>query len=160
MEPATEPKKTIRSRLSQQLPHPRIWIGLIIVLSLMTVATLIIAVPAILEMQAFNKMAEESVQDTMAEYAAESGIADVMWRFNNQAPGFTPTSVIETSYDLPEKINNMTVQVKLLKYTRSGTADCYIIQSSAPPEPNSRSRIYVEIQQDGNKTTITKYSRE
>jgi Tfp pilus assembly protein PilX len=158
MESAEEPKKTIKSRLSQQLPHPRLWIGLIIVLSLMMIATLIIAVPFMLEIQAFNKMSEDSLQDTMAYYSAESGIADVMWRFKQQKAPFTPTSAMESSYDLPEKLNNMTVQVKLLKYTRIGSADFYIVQSTAPPDPKSRSKITVEIQQDGTKTTLTKYS--
>ena len=160
MESSTELITTIRNRLSQQLPHPRIWIGLLIIISLMLIVSLIMAVPAILEMQAFNNTTENAIQDTMAQYAAESGIAEAMWRFKNQQSTFTPTSPVGSSYILPDPVNNMTVHVKLLKYTRIGTADCYIIQSSAPPEPNSRSRIYVEIQQDGTTTTLTKYVRQ
>lgn len=158
MELSEKPKKTIKSRLTQQLPHPRVWIGMIIILSLMLIVTLIIVVPGLWATCSINQVTQDLRNDTTAYYAADSGIAEVMWRFKyGQTPPFTPASPVNSSYNLPNTVNNMTVQVKMMKYTRIGTADCYIIKSSAPPDPNSRINIFVEIQQDGTTTTITKY---
>lgn len=159
MTPTAEPTKAANSSILQRWRqlNSRAWLIIMIALILILLIT---GVPVLLKMQSFKTTGEKLVQDTMATYSAKAGIEDVMWKFGNRQQPFTPASPPDSSYVLPEKVNNMTVQVKLLKYTRIGTTDRYFVQSTALPGPNSRAKIVVEIQQQGATTTLVKYSRE
>jgi hypothetical protein len=157
---AAEPKKEITRSMFQRLQRLSILAWLIILVSLTPIVSLIVIVPALLEMQASNIKSEYLVQDTMAKYSANAGVEEVMWRFKNLQPPFTPASPVDSSYYLPEKLNNMTVQVKLLKYTKTGVTDQYIVQSTAVPDSNNGAKIVVEIQRKGTTTTLTKCSCE
>jgi Tfp pilus assembly protein PilX len=88
---------------------------------------------------AVNSMVQ---QRTTAYYAADAGIAAILWKFNHE-PTFTLPSD-GAYYDLPDDINGMKVRVSRVSY--SPTTKTYVIQSTAKQDGVPKSDIFASIE--------------
>jgi hypothetical protein len=108
-------------------------------LILLVVASLIV-VPGTMVMQSLMKINSGVEQDAMAYYAADAGVADLIWKYKY---GTAPTS----SYILTG-INNMSVDVSLLPQS---TGQNYFWRASAPAGSSSKAQVFVNLQQSGSQ---------
>jgi hypothetical protein len=108
-------------------------------LILLVVASLIV-VPGMMVMQNLMKINSGVEQDAMAYYAADAGVADLIWKYKY---GTAPTA----SYILTG-INNMSVDVSLLPQS---TGQNYFWRASAPAGSSSKAEVFVNLQQSGSQ---------
>lgn len=102
-------------------------------LVLMIIASIII-VPGLWAMQSFMTINSNVEQDTLAYYAADTGVSDCIWKYKY---GTAPTA----SYTL-SGINGMNVDVTLLPQS---TTTKLFWQSSAPSGPSPKATIVIQI---------------
>lgn len=106
----------------------------------MLVLASLVVVPSLIAIQSLMTINSKVSQNTLAQYAAEAGIADVVWRLKQtgSAPGF-PYS--------PSNMNGMTVTLDLAKTPTSvGNTTSYAIKSTAKTSAGTAlSTIYTTI---------------
>jgi hypothetical protein len=114
--------------------------GFIMALALVILVTgSMIVVPGMSTASSLLKINRLSEVNTQGAYAAEAGIADVMWKFNNN---ITPTF----PYSLPGSINGLTVTISQVSppVTQNFTTT-YTLQSSANQSSVSRGQVVVQV---------------
>ena len=107
-------------------------------LILLVLASIVI-VPGLWALQSFLVINQDSETDTMGYYAADAGISDVIWRFNQRmSPPFP--------YTLSYKVNGMDVTLSEVKQrVVAGPATIYSIQSTASQGQRAIYSIYAEV---------------
>jgi len=103
------------------------------------VAASLIVVPSLLAVQSLVTINSNVSKDTMAYYAADAGIADLVWKYKYST---APTS----SYTL-NNVDGMNVDVSLVK---TSGQDYYWV-SSAPSGTASKAQVYVHVRQTGSQ---------
>jgi hypothetical protein len=99
----------------------------------------VVIVPCITTASSALKINQNCETNTDAAYAAESGIQDVIWRFNNnQNPTFP--------YTLPNTINGLTVIItEAVPHTQQAFTITYILNSAAKQSSQPKGQIMVQI---------------
>ncbi len=107
-------------------------------LILLVLASIVI-VPGLWALQSFLVINRDSETDTRGYYAADAGISDVIWRFNQRmSPPFP--------YTLPDNVNGMEVVLTQVKQPlTNGPATTYSILSSAKQGLKTICNIYAEV---------------
>ncbi|MFA5078492.1 MAG: hypothetical protein WC541_03290 [Dehalococcoidia bacterium] len=106
---------------------------------IMLVLASIIVVPGLWALQSFLVINQDSETDTRGYYAADAGISDVIWRFDQRmSPPFP--------YTLPDKVNGMDVVLSQVKQpVTNGPVTTYSILSEARQGQKTIYNIYVEV---------------
>jgi hypothetical protein len=114
--------------------------GFILALALvMLVMGSVIIVPSMSTASNMLRINRLSETNTAATYAAEAGIADVMWKFNNnQNPTFP--------YTLPNPVNGLTVTISEAKPAEADAfAVTYTLDSAASQQTQVKGRVMLQI---------------
>lgn len=99
----------------------------------------IVIVPCMTTASSMLKINEACEANTNAIYAAESGIQDVVWRFNNN---ITPTF----PYTLSNTINGLTVTItEAVPHTTQDFTVTYTLNSAAKQSAQTRGKVMVQI---------------
>ena len=116
-------------------------------------AAVFVLVPALFTSQVSLGINSDAEKDTRGYYAAEAGIADVLWKFNDTETT-DPFSLSSGKGDYYEfgPINGMTVRVALLN-TPAGAGN-FIIQSSALSEGKTQASVIALITQSASGNNI------
>jgi len=125
-------------RITASLKKGQSGMALPMALVLMVVASLIV-VPSLWAVQSLLTINSDVSKDTMAYYAADAGIADLVWKYKY---GIAPTS----SYTV-NNVNGMNVDVSLVKTSGQD----YYWMSSAPSGPASKAQVVVHVRQTGSQ---------
>jgi Tfp pilus assembly protein PilX len=135
-------------KLAREMIKNQSGVALPMALILLVVATFIV-VPGLWATGSMIKVNQALENDTLAYYAAKSGIEDAMWTFKNGGtPGWTGSPPSYTPYLLPgTPVNGMTVKVTRVYLVASGPfTNTYTVKSEAVDSSNNTLRtIYGEV---------------
>ena len=103
------------------------------------VAASIIVVPSLWAVQSLLTINSNVSRDTLAYYAAEAGVADLVWKYKYSTAPTAPYTL--------NNINGMDVDVTPVKTSGQD----YYWMSSAESDPVGRAQVYVHIRQTGSQ---------
>jgi len=103
------------------------------------VAASIIVVPSLWAVQSLLTINSNVSRDTLAYYAAEAGVADLVWKYKYSTAPTAPYTL--------NNINGMDVDITPVKTSGQD----YYWMSSAESDPVGRAQVYVHIRQTGSQ---------